>query len=202
MPNSRSRETARAMSKRQHRAASTRQPDGLWLGVSGLMLAVATACSTPPDGPTAPSATSPVRASAGEGSREAGGCPGGLLAPADSAGLIEPAARGVVRSRYVVVDVPALRRLAEARQPIVLNLFDDTCVIGQPREVDALGADTLVWSGWASGQQETSHITVVLNGDAVEASLQLAGPEHHQITYVGQGVHAVLQVNPAGYPPD
>jgi hypothetical protein len=102
----------------------------------------------------------------------------------------------------VVVDVATLRRLAEARQPIVLNLFEDTCVTAQPGEVLDLGPDTLVWSGWASGEQRESHITVVVNGDAVEASLRLAGSVHHQITSVGQGVHAVLQVNPAGSPPD
>ena len=50
-------------------------------------------------------------------------CDGGLLAPTDRVGEVDPVCRGVVRMRYVTADVAALRQRARAGEPLVFNMF-------------------------------------------------------------------------------
>lgn len=169
-----------------------------------LTLAIHGACSAPPDSPTTPSATFAGRESAGGAGVDGGlrACEGGLLAVTDNVGEVEPVSRGVVRARYVTADVAALMRRARAGDPLVFNVFPDACVTAQRVDVLDLGPNSLVWTGHPIDAPDGTPVTVVLNGEAVEATLPATGHTFYRLTYVGGGVHAVLEINPAAFPPD
>lgn len=167
------------------------------------------ACSAPSDSPTAPSATAEGRTAAGnEGGEGVGGpvdvvaCEGGLLAATDNVGEAEPVARGVIRTRYVTVDIATLVGRALTREPLVFNVFPDTCVTAKPVDVERLSPDTLAWTGSPLDEPDGAPVTVVVSGEAVEATMRATGQTFYRITPVGNGVHAVLQINPAAFPPD
>ena len=181
------------------------------LAAAGFVLAMAAgaACGAPSGSPTAPSATVSDRQAAGneggegtDGRVDIAACDGGLLAATDQVGEVEPVSRGVVRTRYVTVDIATLTQRARAGDPLVFNVFPDACVTAQPLDVQDLGPDALVWTGHPIDAPDGAPVTVVVNGEAVEATMRATSETFYRITYVGGGVHAVLQVNPAAFPPD
>lgn len=170
-----------------------------------VLLVTLAACSAPSGTPTAPTSTSAVaaRTAAGEESSHAlSACEEGLFSATDEVGLIEPVARGVIRARNVTIDIATLKRLVEARAPLSINLFADACVVAQPVDVVDVAPDVVAWTGWAADAPDSSHVSMVVTGDAVEASVRTGSQAAFQITYLGGGVHAVLQINPALFPPD
>jgi len=174
-----------------------------------LTMAVGAACSAPSGSPTAPSATASVREAAGneggegfDGGVDLVACQGGLLAATDNVGEVEPVSRGVVRTGYVTVDIATLIQRARTGEPLAFNVFPDACVTAQPVGVQDLGPDALVWTGHPIDAPDGTPVTVVVNGDAVEATMRATSETFYRITYVGGGVHAVLQISPAAFPPD
>jgi hypothetical protein len=174
-----------------------------------LTMAAGAACNAPPGSPTAPSATVSDRKAAGneggegiDGGVDIVACDDGRLAATDNVGEVAPVSRGVVRTGYVIVDIGTLIQRARAGEPLVFNVFPDACVTAQPVGVQDLGPDALVWTGYPIDAPDGTPVTVVVNGDAVEATMRATSETFYRITPVGGGVHAVLQVSPAAFPPD
>jgi hypothetical protein len=159
-------------------------------------LAMLTACSQ---------GVSPLQPAPGTEASSGGSaaCAGGLftettLTPAvDFTGTL-----GVLRVRTVAVDVAAVRRSADSRAPITLNLFPDACLVADVTDIAYDKDGRLIWTGKIAGGPDGSAVTLVAADGVILGSVDAAGPAFYQVRYAGNGVHVVMRINPAVYPPD
>lgn len=108
---------------------------------------------------------------------------------------------GVLRIRNAEVDADSIRRSAQGGTPIALNLFPDACYEAVATTVEREG-EKLVLTAAIQGAPEGSRATLVLDGHVLVGSVDAPGPAFYQVRYAGNGVHALLRINPAVYPPD
>lgn len=168
---------------------------------TAIAIASCMACGGHPMSPTEPtrsaSAASPTAAAT------AAQCTKGLFTEATRAGEVDlSGARGLVRLRHVEIDLAGFRKAAAAGEPLTLNLFPDVCLEGHPAEVNLDGAGGVIWTGHIQGEPDGVVTTLVAAADVLVGSIVAAGPKSFQIAYAGNGVHVVLQINPAVFPPD
>ena len=125
-------------------------------------------------------------------------CSGGVFADATRRGDIEHGrARGVIRLRPVEVDIDAVRRSAETRAPLILNFFSDACLVVPVNSVAHDDQGRLIWTG-ISGDVS---VTIIAADDFVIGNA-VSSRALYQVRYAGNGVHDVMQLDPAAFPPD
>jgi len=103
---------------------------------------------------------------------------------------------GVVRNRYVGVDLGILMAAAPGRA-IGLNLFDDVFLTAIVDSVEASGASSTL-TGHLS-DIDGSTVTIVANEGVVIGSITAATAQY-QIRYAGNGVHAVREFDTSQLP--
>jgi hypothetical protein len=125
-------------------------------------------------------------------------CSGGVFADTTRRRDIDHSgARGVMRLRPVEVDIDAVRRSAETRAPLTLNFFSDACLVVQVISVAHDDQGRLIWTG----ASEDVSVTIIAADDFVIGSA-VSSRALYQVRYAGNGVHDVMQLNPAAFPPD
>lgn len=149
------------------------------------------------------SPTEPTPSASAAAAATAAQCARGLFTEATRAGEVDlSAARGLVRLRQVEIDLASFRKAAAAGEPLTFNLFPDVCLEGHPAEVSLDGAGGVIWTGHIQDEPDGAVTTLVAAADVLVGSIVAAGPKSFQIAYAGNGVHVVLQINPAVFPPD
>jgi hypothetical protein len=106
---------------------------------------------------------------------------------------------GVMRLRTVEVDIAALRRSADTRTPLTLNIFPDACLVARVASVARDEQGRLTWNGTVA--DGGGDVTLVVADDIVIGSAS-DSRALYQLRYAGNGVHVVMQINPAAFPPD
>ncbi len=108
---------------------------------------------------------------------------------------------GVLQLRASGVDLAAVRRAADEKLPLSLNLFPDVCLVATATSTE-VQPGRVIWTGRIPGAPDGSAVTLVLADDVLIGSVEAAGPAFYQVRYAGNGVHALMRIDPAVYPPD
>jgi hypothetical protein len=118
-----------------------------------------------------------------------------------------PTARAAVRSRLVTVDLTQLGGAGlsptgeESSATLVLNLFPDvTLVAERDRTEPTSSGQGFTWLGTVRGLTP-SQVTLVVDDGVVSGNVRVPGGSY-QVRYVGDGLHALYEINPAAFPPD
>ena len=129
-------------------------------------------------------------------------CSGGVFRETSRQGEVDQRGTiGLIRMRSVEVDLDAVRRAAETRAPLTLNLFPDVCLVAQVADVEHDAEGNLVLTGGIEDATGASSVTLVTGADFVIGSA-VGSRASYRIRYAGNGVHVVMQLNPAAFPPD
>ena len=131
--------------------------------------------------------------------------PGGLFV--DAPGQRAPGRSrhpSVIRSRPVTISASFLAGLQRAGRrgappTLLLNLFDDVSLQAVlDRAEDTL--DGVTWAGRVPGRDRSS-VTLAIVGDAIAGSVIMPGAVY-AIRHAGGGVHEVVEVDQAQFPPE
>jgi len=115
----------------------------------------------------------------------------------------------VVRERFAHVDLARLRSAPDQRDgagamaPLPFDLFDDAefeVVLDREDEHAAI-AGGRVWLGHVAGIEDSS-VTLALQDDATHALVQLPSGERYEISYAGDDVHRIVELDPTAFPPE
>jgi len=119
--------------------------------------------------------------------------------------------RRVLRERLVRVD---LRQLwprsvdpGSAYPPmperLTFDLFEDAAfeIILDRLDSHSANGSGLIWLGHVEGVEDSS-VTLAIHGRAVQALVQLPSGERFELTHAGHGVHRILELDPAAFPPE
>ena len=112
--------------------------------------------------------------------------------------------RGVIRSRNVEINFAAIPQAgaaaAQSVDEVTFNLFDDiTLVAEQERtEPSSVSDDGYVWFGQLKETPYSTAILVISDGQVEGFIETLDG--RYQISYAGNGVHTVSQIDPSAFP--
>jgi hypothetical protein len=156
------------------------------------------ACSERPLSPTAVTQSREVAGAGGQ----AAACSSGVFTDTARRGDIDPSGgRGVMRLRYVEVDLAAVRRSAETKAPLTLNIFPDACIVAEITSVERDAQGRLMLTGAIADAAEPVSITLVAADDFVIGNA-VSSRAVYTVQYAGNGVHVVMQINPAAFPPD
>jgi hypothetical protein len=90
------------------------------------------------------------------------------------------------------------RRHGEDR--LTLDLFDGTCVSAIRESATWTPPAHLSWTGRVEGEP-TGRVTLIVDGTLVVGLIALPRAVY-QIRYLGEGVHAVVEVDQSGFSPD
>jgi hypothetical protein len=161
-------------------------------------MAPSLACSEGSLPPTAMTQTREISATGGASSA----CSGGVFKDTTRRGEVDHSGTiGLIRLRTVEVDLDAVRRSAETRSPLTLNIFPDACLVAQVSGVEHDAQGNLVWTGDVADASDGVAVTLVTGDDFVIGSA-VSSRALYRIRYAGNGVHVVMQLNPAAFPPD
>jgi hypothetical protein len=116
-----------------------------------------------------------------------------------------PASPRILRSRYVAVDFDALGGVgattASAPATLLLNLFPDATFTAERDRVEPTSSGHgMTWVGHLRGVAGSS-VTLVAE-DGVLAGTISGGGHAYNVSYVGDGVHVIHEVDPGAFPPD
>jgi hypothetical protein len=108
----------------------------------------------------------------------------------------------IVRSRFVEINFDVIIRkdaYSEAKPAIAnmlgLNLFDNVCFTAVIDRLELRTIDNFSWIGHIKGM-EPSEVILVLKDSQMVGNIR--GPDgYFQIRYVGDGVHAVREIDPS-----
>ena len=92
---------------------------------------------------------------------------------------------------------PSAARTADR---IVLNLFPDVCVIAVRERATDLASGQVQWEGRVSGSSSGT-VTLILD-DALMIGTVRIDREVFEIRYLGDGVHAVTDIDQSSFPRD
>ena len=108
----------------------------------------------------------------------------------------------VMRARFVKIDFGLLERSASAgcRSDFTVNLFDDTVFQAVLDRLDRNEQGGFVWIGHLECI-EYSQVTLAAEKDVLSGNIILPGAIY-QIRYVGEGIHAVYQIDQSAFPPE
>lgn len=135
-----------------------------------------------------------------------GACSGGTSAGAPLFRDVAPPAaapavdRLVKRSRYVAIDVAALRQPSTC-----LDLFPGSApgpLDVAWSQVDRPSPDTRAWTGEARGIANSTVMLVVNDAERVVVGTIRLGAALYRIRYVGNGIHVVQELDPGAFPKD
>jgi hypothetical protein len=134
-------------------------------------------------------------------------CGNGIFSDTSRRGTVDPGSpRTVRRLRRVEIDLGRLfpggasPSAARATDRITLNLFPDVCVIATREHVTDLGPGRVQWIGRVEGPPSGTAILVV-DGSLVVGTVTIDG-RVFRISYLGDGVHAVVDVDQSAFPRD
>jgi len=115
--------------------------------------------------------------------------------------------RSVLRARIVDVDFDLL---AQSTGPqgspsgagafVLLNLFRDTCYTAVLEHAAGEPPTKFTWMGRVKGVPG-SQVTLVVENAVMAASITVPG-RVFQVRYLGNGVHAVVEIDQRAFPPD
>lgn len=108
----------------------------------------------------------------------------------------------ITRSRNVSVNVGLFRTAAgpAAVKSLTLNLFPDVSVTAVLDRIDRPSATGFVWVGHVDGMAN-SQVTLSVQDDVMAGTISIPDKQY-AVRFMGNGVHAVNQVNQAGFGPD
>jgi hypothetical protein len=105
----------------------------------------------------------------------------------------------VVRARYVDPDLSLLDG-AEVGAAVTVNLFEDATYRAILDRKEAALPEGYTWVGHLEGV-EYSQVILTVGGGQVAGNITLPGALY-QVRYVGDGVHAVYQIDQSAFPPE
>ncbi len=115
--------------------------------------------------------------------------------------------RTIIRQRYVNINLGLLvkadgsPRLDNNLIKFQLNLFDDTVLSAVIDKTESVQAGSLSYIGYITGVEQSSIILSVYDG-IMSGNISLPGGVFYQVRYVGEGVHAVYQIDQSAFPPE
>lgn len=111
-------------------------------------------------------------------------------------------AAAVMRARFVKIDFGLLERSASAgrRSAFTLNLFDDTVFLAVLDRLDRNEPEGYVWIGRLK-DVKYSQVTLAVGKDVLSGNIIMPGVIY-QIRYVGEGIHAIYQIDQSSFPPE
>lgn len=162
-------------------------PLGVFFSALVLLAMLASACS-PASAALAPGSDSPPPALFAETNQK----------PA----LAQANPKTITRSRDVTVNVGLFRTAGgpEAVKQLTLNLFPDVTVTAVLDRIDRPSTNGFVWVGHVNGVAN-SQVTLSVQDDVMIGTVQIPDKQY-SVRFMGNGVHAVNQVNQAGFGPD
>jgi len=115
----------------------------------------------------------------------------------------------VVRERFARVDVARLRGAPDSaagpqgREALPFELFDDVAfeIVYDREDEHAATENGRVWLGHVAGVEDST-VTVAVQDDATYALVQLPGGERYEVSYAGDDVHRVVELDPSAFPPE
>jgi hypothetical protein len=134
-------------------------------------------------------------------------CSGGIFTDTHRPGSAEArVSRASRRVRRVEIDVgrilPDRERPAAARTAdrLTLNLFPDVCLTADRERATDLAAGQVQWEGRVPGASPGT-VTLIVDGTLVIGTVRV-DREVYEIRYLGDGVHAVVDVDTTALPRD
>ena len=134
-------------------------------------------------------------------------CAGGIFTGTARRGSVDPApVPSVRRLRRVEVDFARLFPggpgpwAANAAPQLTLNLFPDVCVTAVREQATDLAGGGVQWEGRITGAA-SGVATVIVDGTVMVGTIRIER-EVYEIRSLGDGVHAVLDVDPSRFPRD
>lgn len=113
----------------------------------------------------------------------------------------------VLRARIVDVNFPLLAQsIGQKEGPsgagalVLLNLFHDTCYPAVLEHATGEPPTKFTWMGRVKGVPG-SQVTLVVEDAVMAASITVPG-RVFQVRYLGNGVHAVVEIDQGAFPPD
>lgn len=89
---------------------------------------------------------------------------------------------------------------ARAADRLTLDLFPDVCVTAVRESATDLGGGRVQWEGRIQGATRGT-VTLVVDVPVMVGTIRI-DREVYQIRYLGEGVHAVVDVDPSRFPGD
>jgi hypothetical protein len=134
-------------------------------------------------------------------------CSGGMFIETERPGSVDPGSpRTVRRLRRVEVDFgrvfPGGERPSAARAAdrITLNLFPDVCVLAVRDRATDLGPGRVQWEGRVPAASHGT-VTLVIDDRLMVGTVRI-DREIFEIRYLGDGVHAVADIDQSKFPRD
>lgn len=134
-------------------------------------------------------------------------CAGGIFSDTARTGSVDPGPpRTIRRLRRVDIDFAAVfpggdrPSAARAADRLTLNLFPDTCVIALRAQATDLGPGRVQWEGRVSGTPNGT-VTLIIDDKLMIGTVRI-DREVFEIRYLGDGVHAVKDIDQTGFPRD
>jgi hypothetical protein len=134
----------------------------------------------------------------------------------DQAGLFTDAAQSgavtlaksptTVRYRVVEINSAVLsgmnRPSSGPGTELLLNLFPDVSLTAvRDRLEPASSPQGFIWIGHVRGMEQSSEVTLVVTDGIVVGNIR-NGDRFYEVRYLGNGVHAVIEVDPRRFGPD
>jgi hypothetical protein len=126
-------------------------------------------------------------------------CSGGIFLPTDRPGSVDPGPSPAVR-RLRRVEVDRTPAASSAAHRITLNLFPDVCVTADRERATDLGGGRVQWEGRVRGAPPGT-VTLIIDATLMVGTARI-GRDVYEIRYLGDGVHAVAELEPSAFRPD
>jgi hypothetical protein len=134
-------------------------------------------------------------------------CAGGIFTDTTRQGSVDPgSSRTIRRLRRVEIDFSRVfpggdpPSAARAADRVTLNLFPDVCVIAVRERATDLGPGRVQWEGRVPGASNGT-VTLILDDKLMIGTVRI-DREVYQIRYLGDGVHAVVDIDQSAFPRD
>jgi hypothetical protein len=134
-------------------------------------------------------------------------CAGGILSDTARRGSVDlPSSRTIRRLRRVEVDFDRVfpggqsRSAAHTADRLTLNVFPDVCLIVDRERAIDLGQGKVQWDGRVQGPS-SGRATLVIDDRLMVGAIRL-DREIFEIRYLGDGVHAVMDIDQSAFPRD
>ena len=108
----------------------------------------------------------------------------------------------IVKSRYVIVNFEKLggKHLPQGAETIVLNLFADLSLTAAKKRTERRSPTQYTWFGHIRGAKY-SQVILVVNDGSMAGNIGVDG-KLYQVRAVGQGVHAIYEIDQSAFPPE
>jgi hypothetical protein len=134
-------------------------------------------------------------------------CAGGIFTDTSRRGSVDPGRSPAIRRlRRAEVDFdrvfPGGRgpSAARAADRLTLNLFPDVCLAVVRDRATDVGGGRVQWEGHVPGASPGT-MTLIVDHKLMVGTIRI-GREVYEIGYLGDGVHAVMDIDPSKFPRD